>query len=740
MRKGGVGGPMYIIIMFMALIFVAFFIYSFVMGELGFRESVENRVAIRHEMHTMESALKGAKIYMSTAGKYSFYQALYDVIRQGGFEEPGEGGTYNYWFDNSVDGLKPPEALDVLESIQTRTEKYINTYALYGYNFMKDYYVSIPKDYTVMFSVSIDDSKYDISATSSQTMITSKKQITGETITIEQNADFMDTIDIKYYSFYKSVDSTVDINEYLTLAMRELLSELESNVPTCSQSYGTSQSVIGDVDGGKFGTTVPEDWNSKNYVKKRIMEIELPGNNIKEIFSSSDVKVEMVYADALRVNPPNPDQDPCKHAILGIAKVTVTSSIRVPVINEDGMNFAPLQAVFMIKHIEKSDGMDDPGFQITPTDGMKIPESDVPDFVSFDTPSGTGVCTRIESMGDQGINYYYEHYGSTADEVSAQLVNIDFLGNAVEVHKKAKHAFECLVKDLKTCGESYDIRYVGTYNWRMNKPYNTERSKHSFGIAIDINPDTNLHCPFDEECNDQEILITDLPDCWVEAFKRYGFEWGGEWDNPDAMHFVWYGDPEADYSIVTSSGNMLEVCKSNNEYNAYIKEASEAFSAGGTPLSETLLRAIICQESKFDPKALSTESATGLIQIIPDTFNDLVSSSYCKKIVGETEWENIMNSPADTTLTGDDRRMDPRINLMAGACYFSLIYETKTAGMDETARLRCTLAGYNGGPGRIDSVISGYGEWGLHGCDPAQINLKETSDYVVKIMSYAGLS
>ena len=60
-------------------------------------------------------------------------------------------------------------------------------------------------------------------------------------------------------------------------------------------------------------------------------------------------------------------------------------------------------------------------------------------------------------------------------------------------------------------------------------------SRHSWGTATDINPKRN---PMQKE------FVTDLPDSLVAIYKRYGFRWGGEFKDPDTMHFDFVGDPD----------------------------------------------------------------------------------------------------------------------------------------------------------------------------------------------------
>jgi hypothetical protein len=55
-------------------------------------------------------------------------------------------------------------------------------------------------------------------------------------------------------------------------------------------------------------------------------------------------------------------------------------------------------------------------------------------------------------------------------------------------------------------------------------------SRHSWGLAVDINVDTN---PFGERPHQDARLVA--------IMRRHGFAWGGTWLRPDAMHFEYVG-------------------------------------------------------------------------------------------------------------------------------------------------------------------------------------------------------
>ncbi len=160
----------------------------------------------------------------------------------------------------------------------------------------------------------------------------------------------------------------------------------------------------------------------------------------------------------------------------------------------------------------------------------------------------TGSCKSLESKGYKDTSYYKKTYGSTKEEVKKQLSEVEFVdGETVSVHNKMAPALKCVKKEIESCkeGREYSFNRIGTFNWRPMRG-SQKMSRHSFGIALDINPDSNPYCPPNKKkCKTESGLDTDIPECVVDSFKKYGFVWGGDWeDSKDPMHFVWLADPE----------------------------------------------------------------------------------------------------------------------------------------------------------------------------------------------------
>ena len=128
-------------------------------------------------------------------------------------------------------------------------------------------------------------------------------------------------------------------------------------------------------------------------------------------------------------------------------------------------------------------------------------------------------------------------YGRTKGEVSGQLVTVNFQGHDVSIHQRIQPYIEAVNREITDAKTGYSFDDVQTYNWRLSRGGGTQ-SMHSYGIAIDINPGSNPYVPFYRGGDFQ----TDIPRPVIDIFKKYGFFWGGDWDNPkDPMHFVFYG-------------------------------------------------------------------------------------------------------------------------------------------------------------------------------------------------------
>jgi LysM repeat protein len=100
--------------------------------------------------------------------------------------------------------------------------------------------------------------------------------------------------------------------------------------------------------------------------------------------------------------------------------------------------------------------------------------------------------------------------------------------NSLYCHKKLVGVFPQVFAAIEQEGLRDKIRtYGGCFNYR-SKRTSGKLSTHCFGIAIDLNPETN-----------PQGKPGDMHPGVVEIFRRFGFKWGGDWSgtSKDPMHF-----------------------------------------------------------------------------------------------------------------------------------------------------------------------------------------------------------
>jgi len=120
------------------------------------------------------------------------------------------------------------------------------------------------------------------------------------------------------------------------------------------------------------------------------------------------------------------------------------------------------------------------------------------------------------------------------------------------------------------------------------------------------------------------------------------------------------------------------------QFDGLIREASQKWN-----VDESLIRAVIKQESAFDPQATSWCGAQGLMQLMPETAAGLgVKASY-----------------------------DPQQNIMGGTRYLRSLLDRFDGNISKA------LAGYNAGPGAVEK----------HGGIPPY---QETQHYVSNVLEF----
>ena len=126
-----------------------------------------------------------------------------------------------------------------------------------------------------------------------------------------------------------------------------------------------------------------------------------------------------------------------------------------------------------------------------------------------------------------------EHYGDPDARgfKKRNIVEIDFLGRSMYVHRDAKRHFLRLERLFRARAPEYaaGVAVGEPDDWSyLNRDVRggTAKSNHSFGIAVDINALSN---PLGSS--------GDMPLEVVRQWRAEGGAWGGDWSRADPMHF-----------------------------------------------------------------------------------------------------------------------------------------------------------------------------------------------------------
>jgi len=115
------------------------------------------------------------------------------------------------------------------------------------------------------------------------------------------------------------------------------------------------------------------------------------------------------------------------------------------------------------------------------------------------------------------------------------LVEIEFSGRKLRVHKKAAAAFsrvhQRLMQIKDPAVKPFLQKLGGTYVPR-NIAGTDRPSAHSWGISIDLNPSLTHYWRWQKGGWQNTV-----PQSIVDAFEAEGFIWGGRWYHFDTMHF-----------------------------------------------------------------------------------------------------------------------------------------------------------------------------------------------------------
>jgi hypothetical protein len=177
---------------------------------------------------------------------------------------------------------------------------------------------------------------------------------------------------------------------------------------------------------------------------------------------------------------------------------------------------------------------------------QRLVECDVEDMLFDDYPRKLPVkwTTNLDPGRYRSAAFFKAVYGQTKAEVERGLVSVQFCEHHVRFssHNGASKALEAVSREMDGVLarnpelKKYVTKLGGTFNWRSIAG-SEALSAHSFGIAIDLNPQLGEYWLWSNASKEETTRRQAFPLEIVEAFEHNGFVWGGKWFHFDLMHF-----------------------------------------------------------------------------------------------------------------------------------------------------------------------------------------------------------
>ena len=151
--------------------------------------------------------------------------------------------------------------------------------------------------------------------------------------------------------------------------------------------------------------------------------------------------------------------------------------------------------------------------------------------------------TGVQPPSEPVLGPWGDFFGRDVAEITANRVAMQLPGMNTPkdfwVHERVAPALQQVIDRLNqeaANGNTYEIRAEHSFSYNPRTiGGRLSLSFHASASAIDINSTTNPY-------RGDNVLVTDMPEWFVEAWTDAGFCWGGHFQTiKDAMHYSWQG-------------------------------------------------------------------------------------------------------------------------------------------------------------------------------------------------------
>jgi len=148
---------------------------------------------------------------------------------------------------------------------------------------------------------------------------------------------------------------------------------------------------------------------------------------------------------------------------------------------------------------------------------------------------GNPVYREIENSHEVDLSRHWHNNNIISTHIP-ELAGLETYGGVIRgnilCHREIAYQFQEMFREIGEAGLINKILFWGGgfYPRWMRGTFNV-LSRHTWGVAFDLNPSENAQGSPPAAIRQTGSLVELVP-----FFEKWGFAWGGNWENPDGMH------------------------------------------------------------------------------------------------------------------------------------------------------------------------------------------------------------
>jgi len=161
----------------------------------------------------------------------------------------------------------------------------------------------------------------------------------------------------------------------------------------------------------------------------------------------------------------------------------------------------------------------------------------------------------LEEPVQRSADFWESLFGTTEKEVRNHCAARQFLNHFVFLNRACLDSLHLVERDILRSARKdkvvlrflNDLKIVYSFERRQTKGYRENLSLHSFGLALDLVPESyhgkQVFWRWSRVFHKEDWYLIPPENRWsppqavIDAFEAHGFAWGGKWLHFDTIHF-----------------------------------------------------------------------------------------------------------------------------------------------------------------------------------------------------------